>query len=72
MSVPRSARRVRYIGDVPGIIYRNETTGYAWPVADDPDQPGDVPAMGVMVFAPDDDPQVRFEVEDYDLEELAE
>jgi hypothetical protein len=31
-----------------------------------------VPAMGVMVFAPDDDPQVRFEVEDYDLEELAE
>ncbi len=72
MSIPTSAVRVRYIGDDLSITYRYETTGYAWPVADDPDEPGDVTDVGVMVFAPDDDPQVRFEVEDYDLEELAE
>ena len=72
MSIPKSALRVRYIGDDLSITYVHEYTGYAWPVADDRDEPGDVAGVGLMVFVPDDDPQVRFEVRDYDLEELAE
>ena len=73
MSMPNSAVRVRYIGDDLSITtYVHEYTGYAWPVADDPDEPGEVADVGLMVFVPDDDPRKRFEVRDYDLEELAE
>jgi hypothetical protein len=72
MSMPNSAVRVRYIGDDLSITYVHEYTGYAWPVADDRDEPGDVADVGLMVFVPDDDPRKRFEVRDYDLEELAE
>ncbi len=72
MSIPESAVRVRYIGDDLSITYVHEYTGYAWPVADDWDEPGDVADVGLMVFVPDDDPRKRFEVRDEDLEELAE
>ncbi len=72
MSIPKSALRVRYIGDDLSITYVHEYTGYAWPVADDRDEPGDVGDVGLMIFVPDDDPRKRFEVRDYDLEELAE
>jgi hypothetical protein len=73
MSMPNSAVRVRYIGDDLSITtYVHEYTGYAWPVADDPDEPGAVADVGLMVFVPDDDPRKRFEVRDEDLEELAE
>jgi len=73
MSMPKSAVRVRYIGDDLSITYVHEYTGYAWPVADDRDEPGDVAdVVGLMVFVPDDDPRKRFEVRDEDLEELAE
>ena len=72
MSMPNSAVRVRYMGDDLSITYVHEYTGYAWPVADDRDEPGDVADVGLMVFVPDDDPRKRFEVRDYDLEELAE
>jgi hypothetical protein len=74
MSMPNSAVRVRYIGDDLSITtYVHEYTGYAWPVADDRDEPGDVAdVVGLMVFVPDDDPRKRFEVRDEDLEELAE
>ena len=70
--MPNSAVRVRYMGDDLSITYVHEYTGYAWPVADDRDEPGDVADVGLMVFVPDDDPRKRFEVRDYDLEELAE
>ena len=72
MSIPESAVRVRYIGDDLSITYVHEYTGYAWPVADDRDESGDVADVGLMVFVPDDDPRKRFEVRDEDLEELAE
>ena len=72
MSMPKSAVRVRYIGDDLSITYVHEYTGYAWPVADDRDEPGDVADVRLMVFVPDDDPRKRFEVRDEDLEELAE
>ncbi len=72
MSIPRSAVRVRYIGDDLSITHGRETTGYAWHVADDLDEPGDAADVGLMVFTPDDDPRARFEVRDDDLEELAE
>jgi hypothetical protein len=73
MSMPNSAVRVRYIGDDLSITtYVHEYTGYAWPVADDRDEPGAVADVGLMVFVPDDDPRKRFEVRDEDLEELAE
>jgi hypothetical protein len=49
----------------------HEYTGYAWPVADDRDEPGDVADVGLMVFVPDDDPRKRFEVRGEDLEDLA-
>ena len=70
--MPKSAVRVHYIGDDLSITYVHEDTGYAWPIADDRDEPGDVTDVGLMVFAPDDDPRQRFEVMDDYLEELAE
>jgi hypothetical protein len=72
MSMPKSAVRVRYIGDDLSVTYVHEYTGYAWPVADDRDAPGDVADVRLLVFVPDDDPRKRFEVRDEDLEELAE
>ena len=73
MSMPKSAVRVRYIGDDLSITtYVHEYTGYAWPVADDRDESGDVADVGLMVFVPDDDLRKRFEVRDEDLEEVAE
>ena len=70
--MPNSAVRVRYMGDDLSITYVHEYTGYAWPVADDRDEPGAVADVGLMVFVPDDDPRKRFEVRDHDLAELAE